>query len=379
MRRNIQKKRRWLFLALAFIYVFSCKPKTKEEVVVVSSQASASDKNGAFVVAKTSDLPTCDTSINQALAYVEESKEFKTCKDGEWTSLDINSKFVKEADTTDAWRIIWQGNIEKIALVNMVWGDLLDKCPLLPEPSGRGTAFMVGANLLATAGHVVKQIYLLTVDWEGNQDLKDQIVSACSHLIKEQTTSKVILSLPLKKVNLWFPVSKEGKTAVNSEGPAAVAKAVDISLVETDDVALIQTENLDRSGVTLSSRDQADESKAEEKPTGVYLGEPMIILGYSMSTDYAHFVTGHINAFKGNQDTYFQSISQDRFVYEYDAVTGTGSSGGPVFDLNGEVIALHFAGDQTTSDTEFGYGIQIKHLRSLLESQRVWTPVPKTP
>lgn len=364
-----------LLLAFTILFCFSCKPQTKEEVVVVSSQASENQKNGAFVVAKVSDLPSCDSSYQQALVYVEETKEFKTCKDGTWNTLDINSKFVKENDLIDVWRTVWKNHIEKVALVNVVWGDLLNTCPLLPEPSGRGTAFLIAPNILATAGHVVKQTNLLTVDWENNQDLKNQITGSCNHMIKEQDTKKVILSVPLKKVSLWFPVSKEGKTAVYSEGPSAEAKAVDISIVGTDDIALIQTENLDRPVVEISSRDQAEDMKNDEKPTGVYLGEPMMIVGYSLSTDYAHFVTGHINAYKSNQDKYFQSINQDRMVFEYDAITGTGASGGPVFDINGQVIAIHFAGDQGTGDTEFAYGIQIKYLRTLLEGTRVWTPV----
>ncbi len=371
--------KRFVCTIALLIILFGCKPQKKDEVIIVPSQVSeVGIEKSAFVVENAANLPACTDKLEGAMVFVEDVKEFQSCKKGQWKTLEANVQYVQDRDMTDAWRQIWKDNIERIASVGVVWGDLLDRCPLLPEPSGRGTAFMVGENMLISAVHVVKQVYLLTLDWEGNDELKSQVTTNCQHLIKEQDAKKVVLTLALKKVLLWFPASSSGKTDYLNTSPTTEGTAVDLEIAATDDLALIQANTAGRTSLKISDRDEASESEAQgaEKPTGVFLGEPVMVLGYSSSTDYAHFVTGRINAQKLNRDRYFASIADDKMVYEYDAVTGTGASGGPVFDVGGQVIAIHFAADQTSLGTEFGYGIQIKHLRNLLQKERIWTPVP---
>ena len=42
-----------------------------------------------------------------------------------------------------------------------------------------------------------------------------------------------------------------------------------------------------------------------------------------------------------------------------------GSSGSPVVNLQGQLVAINFAGINTTQN--FNYGIRVKHLKNLIE------------
>lgn len=60
------------------------------------------------------------------------------------------------------------------------------------------------------------------------------------------------------------------------------------------------------------------------------------------------------------------TISQrtgDRLMYSIPALPG--SSGSPVVNLQGQLVAINFAGINTTQN--FNYGIRVKHLRNLIE------------
>lgn len=59
------------------------------------------------------------------------------------------------------------------------------------------------------------------------------------------------------------------------------------------------------------------------------------------------------------------TISQrtdDRLMYSIPALPG--SSGSPVVNLRGQLVAINYAGINTTQS--FNYGIRVKHLRNLI-------------
>lgn len=55
--------------------------------------------------------------------------------------------------------------------------------------------------------------------------------------------------------------------------------------------------------------------------------------------------------------------TEDRLMYSIPALPG--SSGSPVVNLQGQLVAINFAGINTTQN--FNYGIRVKHLKNLIE------------
>ena len=151
---------------------------------------------------------------------------------------------------------------------------------------------------------------------------------------------------------------------------------IDMSVGGSDDLALLQVETGQRKPVTLSDVAFSNDILNTENTR---LNEDVLLIGYSRGDLYAHFVTGNINqAIRFDQmvvssaarDGFF--TSDNRVVYMYDLVSGGGSSGGPIFNLDGEAVAYNFAGDVPSVDTDFGYGLQVSHLRALLIEPRAW-------
>ena len=156
---------------------------------------------------------------------------------------------------------------------------------------------------------------------------------------------------------------------------------IDMSVGGSDDLALLQVDTGQRTPVKLSETDFSVDVLSSE---GTRLNEDVLLIGYSRGDRYAHFVTGNINqAIRFDQMIVGSTArngfytSDNRMVYMYDLVSGGGSSGSPIFNLEGEVVAYNFAGDVPSVDTDFGYGLQVSHLRTLLAASRVWL-APKT-
>ena len=55
--------------------------------------------------------------------------------------------------------------------------------------------------------------------------------------------------------------------------------------------------------------------------------------------------------------------TSDRLMYTIPALRG--SSGSPVVNRNGELVAINFAGLDGTQN--FNYGVRVKHLKALLD------------
>ncbi|MFK7825582.1 MAG: trypsin-like peptidase domain-containing protein [Oligoflexales bacterium] len=180
------------------------------------------------------------------------------------------------------------------------------------------------------------------------------------------------------QVSVSFP---DAKGHIDLDTPTTPVSNLDMSVGGSDDLALLQAATGQRTPVTLS---ELDFSPNGVEMDGARLNEDVLLIGYSRGDTYAHFVTGNLNQtirfdvfapFAFIRDGFF--TADDRILYMYDLVSGGGSSGSAIFNLAGEVIAYNFAGDTSVADTDFAYGLQVKHLRNLLAEDRNWM-VPNT-
>ena len=193
-------------------------------------------------------------------------------------------------------------------------------------------------------------------------------------------SSEVIVNplLGNAQVGVFFP-GPDGQ--VDTSLPPVPVTNLDMSIGCTDDLALLQAATGQRTPVTLSALDFSPDGVSMD---GARLNEDVLLIGYSRGDPYAHFVTGNLNQtvrfdvfapFQIIRDQFF--TADDRLLYMYDLVAGGGSSGSAIFNLAGEVIAYNFAGDTSLADTDFAYGLQVKHLRDVLALPRAWM-VPNT-
>ncbi|MFK7823996.1 MAG: trypsin-like peptidase domain-containing protein [Oligoflexales bacterium] len=151
---------------------------------------------------------------------------------------------------------------------------------------------------------------------------------------------------------------------------------IDMSLGGSDDLALLQVDTGPRNPVSLSETDFSTDVLSSD---GTRLNEDVLLIGYSRGDRFAHFATGNINQVIRFDQMITSPLARNgfftadnRMVYMYDLVSGGGSSGGPIFNLAGELISYNFAGDVSSADTDFGYGLQVIHIRALLAEPRIW-------
>jgi len=295
---------------------------------------------GIRYVATESDLPECNGDLEGHIFFIEDINAFRACLDGAWKEIDMKGEKGDKGDRGDTgivtdnisqtMRDIWATNVRSSAFIQVTYGSLY---------VASGSGFVVGQDLVATNGHVVSEYYR---------------------------------GYSISSIKVWFPETTSGDTRYD-ERPTAYARAtaVDRTIANSDDIALISVPTGSRTPMTLSTYDEAPDHLDTEQ--GVALASEILLMGYSSGTTYAHFTIGRINAIQPVTDNFLDGfLNSGRLVYEYDTVSGGGSSGGALFDMSGKVIGLNFAGNTSSADTEFGYGVQIKHLRNLLSSPRLW-------
>ncbi len=133
------------------------------------------------------------------------------------------------------------------------------------------------------------------------------------------------------------------------------------------DLALIQLKTKrtpdDKYVFEIKDTDPYESYSISDKVNGIFNGnknEKVFLHGFNLGpvlaiTDEgikAQFTSGNVS-----QET------QDRLMYTIPALPG--SSGSPIVNRNGELIAINFAGVSGTQN--FNYGIRIKHLRNILQ------------
>jgi serine protease Do len=224
-----------------------------------------------------------------------------------------------------------------------------------PQPeSENGTGFIIHPDgWIATNGHVVKPVY--KDDAEHITDFLEQAAkAACGPGLaklpekRRQARMKAILKDPenrkgvklTKKLDVFLP------TGEAKQGIPAVVKAysppIDPDLLPKDggkpdppmlDAAIIKIEAHDLPTVQLSP------SIAQT----VFLGEQLVIVGFPGVVVWHDFLSkksraeatvtfGRVSAFRLDVN--------ERWIIQTDAPISWGNSGGPVFDLKGEVVAL---------------------------------------
>jgi len=361
---------RWLGVFAALAVTSSCdsgsisssKPRVIAQSKAASSEAeSTADKTqqigpGLWSLPNEAQLPPCTADRAGILYFIVDQKVFKSCTNGVWGTVDIRGEKGEKGDAgaegtngidgtdqfTAAWRQVWSENVRSTVYIRSTFRNMLLNC----GGAMSGTGFVVGANLVATNGHVVPAA------------ITDDL--SCPNMV-------------LTSVDVWFPTSIGGDTFHNQSPATARAVAVDRQIAVSDDIALVQVATTDRVPLTLSARDEAADKLTGD---GVKLGEPVLLIGFSLGTTFAHFATGAVTALQAvNERLLSGFLAPGRLVYEFDLVSGGGSSGGPILDLRGQVIGVNFAEAAAQTGVEWGYAAQVKHLRNLLAGERVWTQI----
>jgi serine protease Do len=264
-----------------------------------------------------------------------------------------------------------------------------------PE-SENGTGFIIHPDgWIATNGHVVKPVY--KDDEEHITDFLAQAASAaCGPGLKKfsekqrQARMAAILKDPenrkgvklTKKLDVYLPTG-EGR-----QGYPAVVKAysppIDPDLLPKDgskpnpamlDAAIIKIEGHDLPTVQLSP------SIAQT----VVLGEQLIIVGFPGVVVWHDFLSKKSRAeatITFGRVSAFRLDVNERWIIQTDAPISWGNSGGPVFDVKGEVVALatfistSLEGDQAIQG--FNFLIPIDSIHALAKQIGV-TPSTDSP
>ena len=343
-----------ILVALFFIHLSSCKALFKnplsdssspsESLVAAELNSRAISKS---VVDKESDLPKCEEKLNPKIIYVNDTSSFYVCKDDKWSAVEMKGeKGDPGPSISDLWRQVWKDNVESAAYIEAKY----ESAYCYQYESGSG--FVVENGVVATNGHVVPE---------------NVIESGCG-------------TMTLQEVRVWFPEDAKGDTRHQDRNDDGVATHVDWRLEHTHDTVLLKVDTGSRKPLVVATEGEASEHL--EGP-GVKLGQEVLQLGYSGASTYVHFATGRITAIQPAKTDGFLSslisgglIVDGRTVYEYDLVSGAGSSGGALMSLDGKVIGINFAGNTESADTEFGYAVTVEGLRTLLSEPKQWQAFP---
>ncbi len=337
-----------------FIYLSSCKALFNNPLKDAEHETSnivSSDVNSKTisksVVDKESDLPKCEEKLNPKVVYVSDLASFYICKDSNWTAAEMKGeKGDPGPSISDLWRQVWKDSVKSAAYIESKYES--NYCYQYESGSG----FVVEQGVVATNGHVVPVAITK---------------SGCGTMI-------------LVEVRVWYPEDAKGDTRHRDRNDDGVATHVDRRLEKTHDTILVKVDTGERQPLTIATKDQASDHITG---TGVKLGQEVLQLGFSGASTYVHFATGRVTAIQAAKSGGFLSslislnlIENGRLVYEYDLVSGAGSSGGALMSLDGRVIGVNFAGNTEQSDTEFGYGVTAEGLRTLLSGNKQWQAVP---
>jgi len=340
-------------ILLLCLLLFGCKIFKGKEGDSKSSDDLAGTPTGVAIFATEKDLPKCDDKTAKAVAYVKDQKQFLTCEKGKWTVMVVAGEpgeqgepgergppGVVDSTIAGTWQSIFRDNVQSVVFIESRYAGA--DCTQYES----GTGFVVGTNLVATNGHVAAE----------------SIEAVCGEA-------------QLNRLRIWFPLSNAGDTTHTVKGADASVTKVDRSVANSDDLVLLQVATGTHQALKVSALDEAADHLSGP---GVKLSDEIMLIGYTSGTTFAHLAPGKINAIQPVGPAFLNSlvtkgiISPGKLVYQYDLVAGGGASGSPVFALNGEVVGINFAGNTADADTDYGFGLQVKPLRLLLQATRNW-------
>lgn len=161
--------------------------------------------------------------------------------------------------------------------------------------------------------------------------------------------------------------------AYNNTHVRSISDFIDCVTIEEDsehDLALIQLKDkitpeghhvfkVPKKKTSTKEKDN-DEATGKKKKSSIKVGKQLYCLGYNLGPSLALTKDGvkvQITPGAVTQDT-------DDYKIMYSIPTLGGSSGSPVIDEYGKLVAVNFAGLSVTQS--FNYGIKISHLRNLI-------------
>ena len=321
-----------------------------------SSGANAGRFSGAaFAYESKDELPPCAAATQGSLAYIIEEGQFYLCKDESWEEIDLRGEQGDPGEPATSinakLREVWSENIRSVAFLRVTYGG--GACTSPDRIVARGTGFIVAKDLIATNAHVAGS---------GLQGSSGGDYGCPTELV------------PVEQIEVWFPSDTSGDTNYHDRSSNARVTRLDDTLGESDDLSLLEVNTGSRKPLVISEHDQ---SPNKVDGPGVRLGEEVLLIGYSKGDPFAHFVPGQVNAIQPVTAEFLDGfLERGRIVYQVDTVAGSGSSGGPLLNLEGEVVGINFAGDSPSSDTTFSYSYRVKPLRDLLEQNRSWHSLP---
>lgn len=206
--------------------------------------------------------------------------------------------------------------------------------------------------------------YILTDTYTSDYRELENAKSLCENYMNEYSATYDYLcnvdvsSVDFEYVNNISIAYNDEYVTSSSDFVSCVLKATD----EENDLAIIQLKN------KKTPEDKYIFEIPDEDPTKTkslfYPGknDKLFMIGFNLGTNLALTKEG-----VRSQCT-TGTISQDRGSnYLYSIPSLPGSSGSPVVNQKGELIAINFAGINSTQN--FNYGIKVKYLRELINKQ----------
>jgi len=341
---------KFTILILLFIQLSGCKALFKNPLDRDSSPSDTLISNelnsraiSKSVVEKISELPKCEEDLNPKVIYVVDVASFYICNDEKWAALEMKGeKGDPGPSISDLWRQVWKTNIGSAAYIEAKY----DSAQCYQYESGSG--FVVESGVVATNGHVAP----------------------------ESITQSGCGTMTLQEIRVWYPEDAKGDTQHKDLDDDGVATHVDWRLKSTHDTILLKVDTGDRKPMVIETSGEATNHIDGD---GVKVAQEVLQFGYSGASTYVHFATGRITGIQPAKSGGFLSslissglIEDGRIIYEYDLVSGAGSSGGALLSLDGKVIGINFAGNTESSDTEFGYAVTVEGLQLLLSEPKQW-------
>jgi len=168
---------------------------------------------------------------------------------------------------------------------------------------------------------------------------KDGLILTNRHVVPEGTTD---VSVTLSDGTVLEKVKVIGRTAAN----------------DTLDIAFLQVQDLE--GKVLTPATLGDSAKME-------VGQSVIAIGNALGQFQNTVTTGIISGYgRSVQAAAGDSVESLDDLFQTDAAINQGNSGGPLVNLNGEVIGVNTA---VASDSQnIGFAIPINNVKGLIDS-----------
>jgi hypothetical protein len=166
-------------------------------------------------------------------------------------------------------------------------------------------------------------------------------------------------------ITVELSIALENATGNAEEYPCHVfslsrEKHIDLSLIQTNDLKLPDgvTGNIDLSGdIDAPSYTQTITNKDTLK-----VGTPLYLIGYNYGPTIANTTSGTKAQLTKGEVT--QENDKYRVLYSIPALPG--SSGSPVFNDYGQIVAIHYSG--FTHNENFNYGILSFYLKEFIDA-----------